>query len=195
MDGSVGTTPPFFATAMADRSSIPGLIFFNNGGWLTPDGWNARAARAAQIPAANVHANARGLAGIYAPLAVGGTIAGVRLFSADDIAQIGAIVRSASDLDATLLTPTRFGLGFLKAVWNPALGDGNSFVVSESAFGHPGFGGPVGFADPSARLSFGYTMNQQGPGMWVNNKGQSLIDATYACLGYTSRAAGVWIRG
>ena len=42
-------------------------------------------------------------------------------------------------------------------------------------------------------MSFGYTMNQQGPGMWLNAKGQALVDATYTSLGYTSRAAGVWI--
>src|SRR5688572_23816667 len=194
MDGSLGVPPPpYFVQALSDPTSIPGLLFLNNGGWLTPDCWNTRESRAATMPAANGHTNARALAGIYAPLANGGTAGGVKLFTPEDIARMGAVVRSASDVDAVILSPTRFGLGFLKSIWDPGLGNGNSFVVSESAFGHPGFGGPVGFADPQARLSFGYTMNQQGPGMWVNDKGQSLIDATYASVGYTSRASGVWI--
>ena len=49
-------------------------------------------------------------------------------------------------------------------------------------------------ADPSAGLSFGYTMNQMGPGILMNQRGQSLVDATYRSLGYRSKDGGVWIR-
>jgi hypothetical protein len=42
----------------------------------------------------------------------------------------------------------------------------------------------VGFADPRARMSFGYTMNRQGSGLGVNPRGQSLIDAVYRALNY-----------
>jgi CubicO group peptidase (beta-lactamase class C family) len=53
----------------------------------------------------------------------------------------------------------------------------------------------MGFADPEARLSFGYTMNRMGPGIGLNARGQSLVDAVYLSLGYTSKAAGVWMKG
>jgi CubicO group peptidase (beta-lactamase class C family) len=61
------------------------------------------------------------------------------------------------------------------------------------AFGHAGFGGSVGFADPQARLSFGYTMNRMGPGTGLNDRGQSLVDATYRALGHTTNQRGAWV--
>ena len=36
-------------------------------------------------------------------------------------------------------------------------------------------------ADPEASLSFGYTMNRMGAGILLNTRGQSLVDAVYAC--------------
>ena len=52
-------------------------------------------------------------------------------------------------------------------------------------------GGSFGFADPRARLSFGYTMNRQGTGLGVNDRGQSLVDAAYRSLGH-HRTGGIW---
>jgi hypothetical protein len=38
---------------------------------------------------------------------------------------------------------------------------------------HPGIGGSVGFADPEARMSFGYVMNKHGSGAGLGDRGQS----------------------
>jgi hypothetical protein len=54
-------------------------------------------------------------------------------------------------------------------------------------------GGSLGFADPAARVSFGYTMNKQGRGVLLNERGQSLVDATYRSLGYGTNECGRWI--
>jgi CubicO group peptidase (beta-lactamase class C family) len=62
--------------------------------------------------------------------------------------------------------------------------DREGIFLPEEAFGHPGMGGSFGFADPRARVSFGYTMNRQGTGLAINDRGQSLVDAVYATLGY-----------
>jgi hypothetical protein len=43
-------------------------------------------------------------------------------------------------------------------------------------------------------MSFGYSMNRMGQGMGLNERGQSLVDATYFSLGYTSNASGVWLK-
>jgi CubicO group peptidase (beta-lactamase class C family) len=51
----------------------------------------------------------------------------------------------------------------------PGLG---SVILSEAAFGHAGLGGSIGFADPQAEVSFGYTMNKMGEGIGL--KGLSL---------------------
>jgi CubicO group peptidase (beta-lactamase class C family) len=49
-----------------------------------------------------------------------------------------------------------------RASWRPASAASSAVgagILSEDAFGHPGFGGSIGFADPRARMSFGYTMS------------------------------------
>jgi CubicO group peptidase (beta-lactamase class C family) len=67
-----------------------------------------------------------------------------------------------------------------------------SAVLSETAFGHVGAGGSIGFADPECRMSFGYSMNRMGLGILLNDRGQSLVDAAYRALGYRTNAGGVW---
>jgi CubicO group peptidase (beta-lactamase class C family) len=138
--------------------------------------------------------NAESLAQMYRPLALGGTCDGVKLVGPDAIARM-IRVESASALDASVLLPTRFSLGFWKSflLRDPVTGLNETAVMGDAAFGHPGAGGAIGFADPEAHLSFGYIMNKQGSFM-VNQRGQSLIDAVYRALGYRSRGAGIWVR-
>ena len=188
--------------AMADPTSLQTLLMFNSGGHMVPGsdgtlGFNLRAAHAAEIGAAGGISNARGLAGMYAPLANGGSLKGVNLVSRDSLTRMGA-VSSASALDASILAPTRFSLGYAKSIDNrrePGCTENDSAILSEEAFGHPGFGGSLGFADPAARMSFGYVMNRMGQGLGINQRGQSLIDAVYLSLGYTSNTSGAWIKG
>ena len=85
----------------------------------------------------------------------------------------------ATNLDATLQIATRFGLGFMLSMDNRDKYDKDSVVIGEHAFGHVGMGGSIGFADPSLGLALGYTMNRMGPGILLNERGQSLVDATY----------------
>lgn len=75
---------------------------------------------------------------------------------------------------------------------HPRGGPDNSVILSEEAFGHIGLGGSIGFADPKARMSFGYAMNQAGGGAGLNPRPQSLVDAAYRSLGYTTDAYGSW---
>ncbi|HZB53194.1 MAG TPA: hypothetical protein VE527_06190 [Reyranella sp.] len=72
--------------------------------------------------------------------------------------------------------------------------DVDSVIMGSAAFGHVGAGGSLGFADPAAGLSFGYTMNRMGPGLLMNERGQALVDAAYLSLGYTNKDGGVWVR-
>ena len=71
---------------------------------------------------------------------------------------------------------------------------GEPAAVGEKAFGHVGAGGHIGFADPECGLAFSYTMSQMGKSLLMNERGQSLIDATYRALGYRSNAPGAWVR-
>jgi len=196
-----GPISPMFA-AMADPTSLQTLVMFNTGGHMLPGpdgvfGFNLRDAHAAEIGAAGGISNARGLAGMYAPLANGGSLKGIKLVNRLSLARMGA-VSSASGLDATVLAPTRFSLGYVKAVDNrhePSCTENDSVILSEEAFGHSGFGGSIGFAEPAERMSFGYVMNRMGDGLGLNARGQSLIDAAYLSLGYKSNASGAWIKG
>jgi len=62
---------PFMVDLAKNRESPASLFFFNVGAWRT-GGANSREGHAAEIGAANGITNARGLAGMYAPLAQGG---------------------------------------------------------------------------------------------------------------------------
>ena len=186
-----------FTAKMVDPSSLQAAVFFNLGGWLglppaTPPAFNSTASLQAEIPAAGGVTNARGLATMYAALANGGAIAGTRLLPTDYTATLG-LIQSALPIDRTVLVGTRFGLGYHGSIDNRATGPGLSVLMGPTAFGHAGFGGSVGFADPQARLSFGYTMNRMGAGTWVNERGQAVIDATYKVLGATSNKYGAWV--
>ena len=185
-----------FLRDLGNRQSIAALFYFNVGAWRI-GGANTRAGHAAEIGAANGITNARGLAGMYAPLAVGGG----KLVDTRTLTRMGEVSMATHD-DATLRIPTRFALGFMKSMDNRrrSLGaeifgpDIDSVILGSAAFGHVGAGGSLGFADPAAGLSFGYTMNQMGPGLLMNERGQSLVDAAYLSLGYKNKDGGVWVK-
>jgi CubicO group peptidase (beta-lactamase class C family) len=199
-DPSGPVSPMMMAIAM-DQASLQAILMFNTGGYMLPGpdgmfGFNTRAAHVAEFGSVGSLTNARALAGLYAPLANGGSLNGVSLVSRDTVTRMAA-VSSASSLDASILLPTRFTLGYAKSVDNrrvPLATEDDSLILSEEAFGHPGFGGAIGFADPVANISFGYAMNRMGQGIGLNARGQSLVDATYLSLGYTSNAGGSWIK-
>ncbi|MBM3650438.1 MAG: beta-lactamase family protein [Alphaproteobacteria bacterium] len=187
---------PFMSDLAARKESPAALFYFNIGAWRT-GGANTRAGRAAEIGAVNGVTNARGLAGLYAPLANGGGA----LVDARTLSRMGEVSMATHD-DATLRIPTRFALGFMKSMDNRkrCIGatlfgpDVDSVIMGSAAFGHVGAGGSLGFADPSAGLSFGYTMNKMGPGLLMNERGQALVDAAYLSLGYANKDGGVWVK-
>ena len=171
---------------MTDPTSIQHLSFMNTGGW----NMNDPEAHKAEIGGAGGLSNARGQVAMYTPLATNDG----SLVSADQLAVMGR-VSTATQRDATLLVPTRFASGFMKSMDNRGNASGeDSAVIGEAAFGHVGAGGSIGFADPECGLAFSYTMNLMGPSLLLNDRCQSLIDATYKTLGYRSRASGSWVR-
>lgn len=182
---------PLSHVAMASRQigSIPNLWLFNAGGW-TVETINTSAGLVAEIPAATGVGNARALAGMLSVFSQPGQLASLGLGS-DTLARLEN-VSSATHRDATLQTRTRFSLGFMKSMDNREDPAADNFIVGESAFGHVGHGGSFGFFDPAASMAAGYVMNQQGPGILVNQRGQSLIDACYRALGYGGVAGGAW---
>ena len=179
------------ALAMRGDPTGPTAQFMLNSGGFNA---NKRAARAAEIGSATGCSNGRGLAGLYAPLANGGSLNGRRLVGSDTLTRMGQ-VSVATHEDATLMIPTRFSLGFMKSMDNRKLENTESCsaILSEAAFGHVGAGGSIGFADPDCKMSFGYSMNQMGPGILLNPRGQAVVDGAYQALGYRGNAGGAWV--
>ncbi|HJU12324.1 MAG TPA: serine hydrolase domain-containing protein, partial [Candidatus Binataceae bacterium] len=158
-----------------DPESITMKAINNPRGALRVSTINSRAWRAAEIPAANGHTNARSMARFYGALACGGELDGVRVMSA---AQIKRCYEEQSyGPDAVMYgLPSRFGLGYRlshpKARYGP----------NPHVFGHTGAGGSLGFADPDARVGFGYTMNQMGSHVFLDPRVAVLLDALYASV-------------
>lgn len=140
-------------------------------------GTNSSAWRLSEIPSANGHGTALALASIYGGLANGGSIDGVRLLREDTIKN--CYTESSSDIDAVLLVPMRFSLGFMLS--NPQAKQMN-LGRGENAFGHTGAGGSVGFADPQFGLGFGYVTNRLGARAWIDPRAKALVDAAYTAV-------------
>ncbi len=134
--------------------------------------FNAPRVHRMEMPWANGIGNARGLARVYAALAHGGSIDGVRLVSREILREVEA--RQSWGFDRVLCKPMGFSLGFVKE--EPHL-----FSPTLESFGHPGLGGSLGWADGKRNLSIGYVMNQM---TWKlrSPKALALCHAVYASL-------------
>jgi CubicO group peptidase (beta-lactamase class C family) len=136
---------------------------------------NTREWRAAEIPAANGHGNARALARLYGALARGGELDGFRVLSE---AAIGAATEEQSyGEDAIMMLPTRIGLGYMLDM--PEL----QISPSGRLFGHGGMGGSFGYADPEKRMGIGYAMNKMiFAEDLVDPRWPAMFEAVYAAL-------------
>lgn len=117
--------------------------------------------RRAVMPGANGHFSARALAKMYGALANGGEIDGVRLVSPERIAAMQQL--RTDEVDKVLMVSIRKNCGFFLGGLGPDL-EGNlvhgPMGPHESAFGHPGAGGSVGFADPELGLGVAVIINK-----------------------------------
>ncbi|MFF4565066.1 serine hydrolase domain-containing protein [Streptomyces sp. NPDC001435] len=139
---------------------------------------NTPAWRAAEIPAANGHGTARAVAALYGVFAGRGTYGGRRILSAEATERVREGQGSCRDLvlGAGFEHETEVGLG----LW--LSGPNGSYGPDPRAFGHDGFGGSCGLADPDAGVSMGYTMNRMGPHIADDPRKMALVDALYRAL-------------
>jgi CubicO group peptidase (beta-lactamase class C family) len=151
------------------------------GGALDPasDYMNTRAFRAAEFPFGNMFTDARSLARMYA--ATVSDVDGVRLLDPATVERMTVVQTDKTrmhglppGLDVPADRSFYMSLGFWRACppmpW-----------TGPAAFGHPGSGGSVGFADPGLGVGFGYVTN-----LWSFRVGepraQNLATAVAACL-------------
>jgi CubicO group peptidase (beta-lactamase class C family) len=103
----------------------------------------------ASIPAANGLFTARSLARMYATLAAGGTLDGVRLLSPATVARATEI--QSQGYDQVTIFKMRWRLGYHRV--------GSLRGVPPRAFGHFGWGGSGAWGDPASQLALGFVVN------------------------------------
>jgi CubicO group peptidase (beta-lactamase class C family) len=162
---ATGTPPPAPGSLLARMMGNPPLL---------PDVANRAEWRAAEIPAANGHGNARSVAQAMAIVACGGTVGGRRVLGEPALAR--AMTEQASDTDLVLGVPLRWGLGFMLQNDTLPLSPGGT------ACGHGGWGGSLGIADPATRLSWAYVMNKMSPGTLGDTRALGMLGALYGAL-------------
>ncbi|MEU0414166.1 serine hydrolase domain-containing protein [Streptomyces griseorubiginosus] len=139
---------------------------------------NTPAWRAAEIPAANGHGTARAVAALYGIYAGRGSYGGHRVLSPKAAERVREGQGSCRDLvlGIGLGNDTELGLG----LW--LSGADGSYGPNPRAFGHDGFGGSCGLADPESGVALGYVMNRMGPHIANDPRKTALVDALYRAL-------------
>ena len=155
----------------ADPRGVTNRAFSNPISLMTAT--NSREWRQAQIPAAGAHADARALATIY------GALANARHDLLSESVLPLCWQQQTFEDDRTLGLPLRFSQGFMLSQQDRA---DCRYGRGARAFGHPGAGGCIGFADPDFELGFGYVTHRMGNRILIDERAVRLIDAAYAVL-------------
>jgi CubicO group peptidase (beta-lactamase class C family) len=131
--------------------------------------------REIEVPSGGGVATARAIATTYGAFTSAGGPLGLRPETISALSAPAAPARQGFH-DACLRLPARFSLGFMKPNENVA-GFG-----SEAAFGAPGAGGSMGFADPTTRIAYGYVTDKMGMNLQGDPRDLALRHALMDCL-------------
>ncbi len=174
---AVLTTPEqwamaFPATGDDEHDTMIWHGYFNPSGLSGIGSVNTAPWRSAVVPSTNGQATARAVTALYDSLL--GRPLRERAWPGK------TLLRDATSIhvdgpDRVLGRLSRFGVGFQLTMPGRPLGP------NDGSFGHYGYGGALGFADPQAGVAFGYLMNRPGD-RWQTLRTQRLVDAVYASL-------------
>ncbi|MGF1461671.1 MAG: serine hydrolase domain-containing protein [Maricaulaceae bacterium] len=140
--------------------------------WSSPKGLGSPAWRAAEIPGANAHASASGLARLLGVLATGGRLGDTRVLAEDTLE---ALTRErVAGPNRVLPFDLSFSAGLIRNSRERVFG------LVPGTLGHAGWGGSLAFADPARGLSFAYVMNQMTPALIGDERSARMIAALYA---------------
>lgn len=162
-------------TAM-NRHSPLHRAMVDNPGTLLPIDTDRIYARNLEVPSGGGVGTARAIAQAYSAFATSGGVLGVR---EDTLKQLmaPAVPPLRGFYDECLKVEVPFSLGFMKP------GSKNPYSHM-SAFGAPGAGGSMGFADPLARVGYGYVLNRMGSHL-EDPRELALRTALYRSIGET----------
>lgn len=172
-DGRIATLiPPAVAPDPAALNLPPEAMMALTNPNLDPELANTRAWRAAELPAMNLHATADGVARVFAAVANGGTLDGVEILKPAAIARMTEV--QSTRVDMLLGFPVHWTHGM-------PLNTTGVFGPHPDAFGHTGWGGSFGFADPGSGIGAAYVMNRMGPDLVGDTRAVALAEAIGAC--------------
>ncbi len=143
---------------------------------MNTDVQNSREFRTSGIPSFGGFGEARAMARIYAMLANGGEIDGVRVLSPEAVAR-ATVTQWTEEADGMTGRPMRYAMGYAK---NPP---GVSYMgPNENAFGHLGSGGARAIADPDRNLALCFVSNLHSEGFAVGVRTEAIVDAAFSAL-------------
>ncbi|MGZ5986939.1 MAG: serine hydrolase domain-containing protein, partial [Caulobacteraceae bacterium] len=142
--------------------------------WSSPAGRGQADWRRMEIPSANGHCTALGLARLMGALANDGWLDGEVVLSPALVAE--AARQRIRGQDLVLPFEMSWGAGFMRNEATHPWGPGNQ------TFGHSGWGGSCAFADPERKLGGAYVMNKQSTDLLGDQRPKRLIEAAYAGL-------------
>ena len=138
-------------STMNPRSVIYRALMVNPGTWLPLDEERVYA-RNLEVPSGGGVGTARAMARAYSAFATGGGELGLRRKTLQALTA-PAIPPTHGFYDEGLKGEIQFSLGFMKTCPNWQFGH-------EGAFGAPGAGGSLGFADPRTGMAYAYVTNR-----------------------------------
>ncbi len=161
-----------FEKAIIDPTSITARAFAQPSGLTGAAATNRPEVWSAALPSFGGVGDARSLARFYDRLAAG------NFFHGPWAKALTTRLSNGSDL--VLCQPTAFSCGFMM---DPVDKNGKKlrrlFGPSSAAFGHPGAGGSLAFADPENRIGFAYVMNRMESGVLRETRPVRLVEALY----------------
>ena len=144
---------PLMLASMNPRSAIYRALVVNPGTWLPLDDKRVYA-RNLEVPSGGGVGTARAMARAYSVFATGGRELGLRQETLHALSA-PAIPSGHGFYDEGLKGEIQFSLGFMKTCPNWPFGHAG-------AFGAPGAGGSLGFADPQTGMAYAYVTNRMG---------------------------------
>lgn len=167
-----------FFKALETPGSVTQQTFATLGGLVGQNGLNSLRARTTELPSLGGIGAARSVSKFFAVLANRGEWEGKMYLPRGVYEQM--TTRLTSGFDMTLQITTAFSAGLMMDALDASGKKLHYFFgTSPSAFGHPGAGGSMGFADPENGLAFAYLVNQMEYAVFPSQKTACLVNALY----------------
>lgn len=168
-----GFPPMLTIDSFNPRSNIYRALVANPGSGIVHDNETIYA-RELEVPSGGGVATAAAIAKAYGVFASGGKELGLKKETLDLLAA-PAFPSKNGFYDECLRGEAAFSLGFMKPC--------EAWPFDEPrAYGHPGAGGSIGFADPVRKIGYAYVTNRMGTSLTGDSRDIALREAVYRSL-------------